>query len=64
MLASVGYDAKTQVLELEFVHGAVYQYFDVPPSEYQALIEADSLGQHFRWAIDGTYRYSQVKRKR
>ena len=64
MLASVGYDATTQTLELEFDNGAVYQYFDVPQTAYQELMDADSLGSHFRWAIDGAYAYQKIKRKR
>jgi len=29
-LASVGYDAARQILEIEFNHGGIYQYYDVP----------------------------------
>jgi hypothetical protein len=29
-LASVGYDEHEEILEIEFQHGGVYQYFDVP----------------------------------
>ena len=36
-LASVGYDPSTKTLEIEFNDGAVYQYDDVPESEYTGL---------------------------
>ena len=29
-LKSVGYDESMQILEIEFHHGGVYQYFGVP----------------------------------
>jgi len=29
-ISSVGYDPKTQTLEVEFHNGGVYQYFNVP----------------------------------
>ena len=28
-IESIGYDVKTQTLEIEFLNGAIYQYFDV-----------------------------------
>lgn len=30
-MAAVGYDADSETLEIEFVNGHLYQYFDVPP---------------------------------
>ena len=41
---SVGYDPKRQILEVEFVDGDVYQYFDVPQQTYEAFVQAESLG--------------------
>lgn len=46
-LASVGYDAQTQMLEVEFNHGGVYQYFNVPKSKHEGLMNASSHGQYF-----------------
>jgi hypothetical protein len=42
---SVGYDESRQRLELEYVAGDVYQYFDVPGVFYRALLNAPSIGQ-------------------
>ena len=33
-IASIGYDPDNLVLEIEFLSGAVYQYYDVPQSVY------------------------------
>ncbi len=46
-IASIGYDAKNKILEIEFHHGAVYQYFDVPKEVYDGLMGAGSMGSFF-----------------
>jgi KTSC domain-containing protein len=43
-ISSVGYDERSSVLEVEFQSGAVYDYFDVPPKVYKALLKAPSKG--------------------
>jgi ATP-dependent DNA helicase RecG len=58
-LASVGYDAENKILEIEFNHGGVYQYFDVPKDAYNELMEADSHGKYFVHHIKGHYSYSK-----
>ncbi len=44
VVASVGYDPESSVLEVEFVSGRVYRYFLVPISRYRALLDAKSMG--------------------
>lgn len=46
-LASIGYDAENEILEIEFNHGGIYQYFDVPENIYDELMNASSYGQYF-----------------
>jgi hypothetical protein len=61
-LASVGYDSKSQILEVEFVHGGVYQYFDVPPEVYKELINASSVGSYYQMEVrDGGYDYVKIR---
>jgi len=59
-IASIGYDAKSQTLEIEFLNGGVYQYFDVPNQIYEAMMNASSHGQYLAQNIKGNYRYSKV----
>lgn len=59
-LASVGYDEENQILEIEFNHGGVYQYFDVPKEEYEALLNADSLGSYFYHNIRNDYEFVKI----
>jgi KTSC domain len=45
-LASVGYDPNTQTLEIEFLHGGIYQYSGVPSSVHSGLMAASSHGSY------------------
>ena len=46
-ISSIGYDASSQTLEVEFKHGGIYQYYDVPQHEYEGLMNAPSHGKYF-----------------
>jgi len=58
---SVGYDAATSTLEVEFKHGAVYQYFGVPAAEHAALVRASSVGGYLDAHMKKAgYRYERL----
>jgi hypothetical protein len=60
-IVSVGYDAETATLEIEFTSGRVYQFFDVPESLAEALRAAPSQGTFFNLFVrTGGYAYKQV----
>ena len=60
-IASIGFDPDNMILEIEFLNGAVYQYYDVPQSIYDGLMAADSHGKYFAAYIKkGGYRYAQI----
>lgn len=59
-IASIGYDADSQTLEIEFLNGGVYQYFDVPQHVHEELMNASSHGQYLAQNIKGIYRFSKV----
>jgi len=59
-LASIGYDKENEILEIEFNHGGIYQYFDVPIEEYKALMNADSHGSYFHHNIRDVYEYEKL----
>lgn len=58
-IVSVGFDAATSTLEVEFVSGQTYQYFDVPEAVYQSLLSAASPGTYLAQHIKGVYRYAR-----
>jgi len=47
-------------LEVEFTNGSIYQYFDVPGTEYQALVSASSVGSYLNQFIKTGYRYARI----
>jgi hypothetical protein len=44
-LESIGYDAESQTLEIEFHGGGIYKYFGVPPRVHEGLMNAGSHGK-------------------
>jgi KTSC domain len=58
-MKSVGYDAESMTLEIEFSGGTVYQYFDVPEAVHLELMNSDSKGTFFSAQIKGAYRYAR-----
>ena len=46
-LRSVGYDVDMRTLEIEFVSGAIYRYFDVPDLLHIGLMAAGSQGEFY-----------------
>ena len=59
-IARFKYDESKQVLDVEFKHGGMYEYFDVPESIYQQMKSASSKGQFLAQNIKGHYRYARV----
>jgi len=64
-IASIGYDAQAQVLEIEFrrkgqEQGPVYQYLQVPLEVWEGLLDSPSKGKYFSDQIKGRYPYRKV----
>lgn len=60
-LKSVGYDEENEILEIEFKHGGIYQYYDVSKDVYDGLMSADSHGKYFdRNVKKAGYRYRKI----
>lgn len=61
-LASVGYDIVTNTLEIEFLDGSIYQYFNVPSHLHSGLMSATSHGSYFDAYIKkGGYSYRKIR---
>ncbi len=63
VIASMGYDAAKQILELEFRQtGQIYDYLNVPPEEHAAFCVADSKGTYLNRIFKlQDYRYIRIK---
>ncbi len=59
-ISSVGYDPATETLEIEFLSGAIYQYYNVPQNIYDQLMQAGSKGRFLNTYIKNAYAYSRV----
>lgn len=59
-ISSVGYDMDKKLLRVEFKNGSVYDYFNVPQSEHDNLINAASVGSYFNQNIRTAYEYAGV----
>lgn len=59
-LGSVGYDAATQTLEVQFLSGRIYRYHGVPEKLHEQLIRATSKGQFFNAHIRDHHDFSRV----
>jgi len=63
ILRSVGYDATTKTLELEFQTGVVYHYLRVPPKVYADLMHSEEAGKYFSEKIRQKFQAKQVDTK-
>jgi len=59
-VASIGYDAPSQTLEVEFQNGSVYQYYNVPPGIFDAFAKAPSKGQFLAAQIRDRFPFARV----
>lgn len=47
IIKTVGYDAETETLAVEFHSGRIYHYADVSQKKVDALLCSESMGKHF-----------------
>jgi len=59
-IASIGYDEMTETLEVEFLNGSIYQYYNVPLGLYEQLMQQGSKGQFLNVYVKNAYPYSRV----
>jgi hypothetical protein len=60
MLKLVGYDPRARILKVVFNTGGTYQYKEVPATEYEKLMSAESVGKYMHRYIVDRYDYERV----
>ncbi len=60
-IAAVGYSKRQHILEIEFVNGAIYRYFDVPPAVYRELMSSESKARFYDSNIRRHYRSIPIR---
>ena len=59
-IASAGYDAGKKHLDIEFVKGGLYRYFDVPEDKFRNMMKAESAGKFFAAEIKNVYKIGRA----
>lgn len=59
-IKSIWYDKEHLTLEVEFNNETVYQYLEVPESEFQWIMNADSHGKYLNSNIKPFYDFKQI----
>lgn len=59
-LESVGYDSSTQTMKIRFLNGSEYVFLNIPPLEFESLIQASSIGSYFNRNIRNSYPYEKI----
>ena len=62
-IRSIGYDAETKILEIEFRRGGTYRYHDVPELVYRRLMASPSKGAFFNSSIAERFRAEELARE-
>ena len=62
-IAKVGYSKRRHILEVEFVNGAIYRYFDIPLSVHRDLMSAESKARFYDSNIRKHYRSVLVRQR-
>ena len=60
MLKSVGYESLSQMLEVEFSNGDVWQYVGVPQGVWNEMMESSSVGSYFHKNTKGNFTGTKV----
>lgn len=59
-VARISYDSTNSTLEVEFLNGSIYQYYDVASNIWEDFKNAGSKGQFIHQQLKGQYRYARV----
>ena len=61
VIRSVGYDAATSTMEIEFPYGRIYEYFDISQGVFEWLLRSPSKSGFFDRMIRDKYDYAQIE---
>ena len=60
-IRSVGYDARSRVLEIELSSGSIYQYSGVADEVHRRLMSSPSAGSYFRDNIEESFTAKRIR---
>lgn len=59
-VCAIAYDARRHALDVDFVSGGSYRYFEVPEDVFDRFRNAESAGQFMHEEILDQYRYEKL----
>ena len=59
-ITQVGYQEDSETLEIQFVHGGVYQFFNVPSEVFAGLMSAPSKEGYYHTRIGERFPCSRI----
>jgi len=62
LVRSVGYDATTQTMQVEFT-GGVYDYLNVKEERYYRFLESEDADEYFKEEVKSHYMYQRCRRR-
>ncbi len=62
LIRAARYDERQRVLEIIFKNGRAYHFVNVPPEEFENLMNSKSKGRYFLRNIRNTYPYWRFHR--
>ncbi len=61
MIAAAGYDPERRYMLVLFNTGKAYEYYNLPPEEFEGLMSAESKGGYMREHILDVYPYAPFR---
>ncbi|MDP8239133.1 MAG: KTSC domain-containing protein [Candidatus Hatepunaea meridiana] len=59
-LEAIGYNEEEQILRIRFLSGGEYEYYEVPQSIFEELLDSPSKGSYFNRKIKPIYQYNRI----
>jgi hypothetical protein len=59
-IASLAYSATNRILEVAFVRGTLYRYFEVPEQTFREFLSAPSKGVYFNATVRNRFQYERA----
>jgi len=60
-ISSIGYDSNSEILEVEFNNGSIYEYYGVPENIYSELMSSGSHGTYLAANVKKHYQYQRTQ---
>ena len=61
-VAAIGYSDALRVLQVDFLSGSTYRYFDVPSQVFQGFLKASSKGRYLNEVVKSEgFQYAQIR---